>query len=565
MSARKIAAVSGLGMILGCTLEASGPTELRGEPVTVSFQDGVAPSSSYTGTRDTMLEQNAPKSAHGGDGSLSVSGDTPGGSGKDDVALLRWDLSATIPADAVVSAASITLAVSDKASQSYELHEVLRPWTESQATWNVAASGAPWASAGGKGAGDRGVLVLGSITAAATGSYTIDLNAGGVAVVQRWVHDPVSNLGVFVADGNNDNRLEFRASEYGTKSARPRLTVSWELAADDTDTTDTDPGDPYGLLQTPGHYRGTCDGSGAVALEGGYFLDFNDENQVLRIYAQGSNAAPVQSLDINAGLGLSPGEEADLEDAARVGDRVYVLSSHARNKDGELQTSRYRFFALDLAGAVPGLTMHIAGVSSHLLADMLDAGNWAAPNASIIALLQSTSQLSKGTVASLAPKLEGANIEGLAALGDSGVLVIGLRNPRSSSKAILVTLLNADAVIGGAKARLGEAIVLDLAGQTIRGMAWSDSHQSMFLLGGPRDEAQGPFALWRWNGPGAAAVKVTDIVAPAAAGPEAIIAYPGTKDLQVLFDMGRSQIGGGDCKAATPADQFFTDTIIHVN
>jgi len=375
---------------------------------------------------------------------------------------------------------------------------------------------------------------------------------------------------MFVADGDNDNRLEFRASEYGTKSARPRLTVSWEPPADETGTDTGSEGPesgepPFALVPTPGHYRGTCDGSGAVALDDGYFLDFNDENQNLRIYAQGASAAAVQSLDINAGLGLAVGEEADLEDAARVGDRVYVISSHARNKDGELQTSRYRFFALDLAGAVPGLKMHIAGVSSHLLADMLDAGNWSTPNASILTLLQSTSQLSKGTVASLAPKQQGTNIEGLAALGDTGVLVVGLRNPRSGSKAILVTLLNADAVIGGAKARFGEAITLDLAGQAVRGMAWSTSHQSMFLLGGPHDEAQGPFALWRWNGPGSAAVKVEDIIAPAGSGPEAVIAYPGTKDLQVLFDMGRAPIDGDDCKAAATADQFFTDVIIHVD
>ncbi len=61
-----------------------------------SFQDGVAPTSSYAGTRDTMLEEHAKSETHGGDTSLSISGDTPEDSGDDDVALLRWDVSASI-------------------------------------------------------------------------------------------------------------------------------------------------------------------------------------------------------------------------------------------------------------------------------------------------------------------------------------------------------------------------------------------------------------------------------------------------------------------------------------
>lgn len=568
--ARALATLTVLAACATCIADGSEDAslaEFRSGAFTASFQDGVAPTAAYAGTRDTMLEQNAPKAAHGGDTALSVSGDTPGGSGKDDAALIQWDIAATVPADAVITDASITLTVSDKAAQSYSLYEVLRPWNEAQATWNLAAGGSNWAGAGAQAASDRAPLALGSLNAAATGTYTITLNAAGLAAVQRWAHDPASNHGVILASTSNDNRLEFRASEYSTKSARPRLTLAWDLPGQTSDDIPDDPGDdPFALIPTPGTYRGTCDGSGAVALDHTHFIDLNDEDQTLRVYTQGVSGTPAQSLAINTALGLGASDEADLEDAARVGDRIYGITSHARNKDGKLEASRYRFFALDLTGAAPNLQLQPAGKTANLLADMLVAGNWQAPDSAVLSLLTASSQLGKTTVASLAPKDQGTNIEGLAALGDTGTLLIGLRNPRSGGKALVVTLVNPAAAITGAKARFGQAIALDLGGQAIRGMAWSTSHQAVLLLSGPADEAQGPFALWKWSGAaGSPPVKVIDITAPADAGPEAVVPYPDTHDVQVIFDMGATQINGDDCKDAASSSQRFTDQIFHVD
>ena len=52
-------------------------------------------------------------------------------------------------------------------------------------------------------------------------------------------------------------------------------------------------------------------------------------------------------------LGLSTDDEADFEDAARIGNRIYVIESHGRNKDGKLDRARYRFFGMDVAGHQP--------------------------------------------------------------------------------------------------------------------------------------------------------------------------------------------------------------------
>lgn len=527
-----------------------GTRELAGAQST-SFQDGVAPTTSYAGTRDAMIEEQNPDTNHGGDTSLSASGDTPSGSGNEDYILLKWDVSA-IPATAVIRSATLTLTVSDKADQTYDFYELTREWTEGQVTWKRADSTQDWASNGADGTGDRNTVSLGSIRAAATGTYTVTLNTAGLDVVRRWVTSPSSNHGLILANKDNDNRLELRSSEYSTKSARPKLTVTWDVAAG-------------GLDPNPGTYKGTCDGSGGVWIDSTRFLNFNDESQTARIFPQGQSATAVQSKDLSSALGLSSSDEADFEDAARVGNRVYVTTSHARNKDGELQPSRYRFFAIDVSGTVPSVSLQVAGSSSNLLKDMLDAANWLQPDAAVISLLDERSRLSEPTVPDLAPKLNGTNVEGLTAL-PGGVLAVGFRNPQVGSNALVVTLTNPDAVLTGARAKFGQAIQLNLGGAGIRGLAWSDAHQAVLILSGPRDESAGPYALWKWSGTaGSAPVKVQDLTAPADSAPEAVIPYPGTKDVQVLFDMGAKLVSGTQCKDLSASSQSFTDTVLHVD
>ncbi|MFS8069927.1 MAG: DUF3616 domain-containing protein, partial [Byssovorax sp.] len=90
----------------------------------------------------------------------------------------------------------------------------------------------------------------------------------------------------------------------------------------------------------------------------------------------------MQQLDVSGALGLSSSDETDMEDAARVGNRVYVVGSHGRDKSGDLELTRYKFFGIDLAGAVPSLTMQVAGSYGDLLVDLLDSSRWVTPDAS---------------------------------------------------------------------------------------------------------------------------------------------------------------------------------------
>src|SRR6185295_6329648 len=112
--------------------------------------------------------------------------------------------------------------------------------------------------------------------------------------------------------------------------------------------------------------------------------------------------------------GLAAGDEADLEDAARAGDRIYVIGSHGRNKDGKLERARYRFFGMDLAGGGAGIRLTVAGYTTKLLDEMLVAGNWAVTDATVIAAVTTAAGLSKATDITLIPQAGGTSIEGLA-------------------------------------------------------------------------------------------------------------------------------------------------------
>jgi hypothetical protein len=317
------------------------------------------------------------------------------------------------------------------------------------------------------------------------------------------------------------------------------------------------------LDPTPGTYRGTCDGSGAIALDAQHFLDINDENQGARVFRRGADATPVRELDLSAALGLTTTDEGDLEDVARIGDRLYVIASHGRNTSGQIRPARYRFGAVTVSGTAATLALAPAGSTTTLLQAMLVAGNWDTPDTAVIAALEASSKLGDQSDANLAPEVAGTNIEGLAARGNE--LLIGFRNPRPNARAIVVRFTNPAAVVAGQTPRFGGAATLDLGGLGIRGMAWSEAHGAVLVLAGPHNTG-GPFRIYKWSGVlGEAPAMAATITAPAASAPEAIVPYPGTKDVQVVFDQGDALIGGTICKDVAAGSRRFTDVIVRVD
>ncbi|HEX6765503.1 MAG TPA: hypothetical protein VF103_08505, partial [Polyangiaceae bacterium] len=94
---------------------------------------------------------------------------------------------------------------------------------------------------------------------------------------------------------------------------------------------------------------------------------------------------------------------------------------------------------------------------------------------------------------------------------------------------------------------------------------WSPLHQALLVLAGPK-AGDGPYRLYEWSGPPSTMpAPVVDITTyPSDASPEALVVYPNTRDVQVLFDEGDHLIGSDECKDAPASSQSFSDVIVHV-
>jgi chitodextrinase len=191
--------------------------------ITSSFQDGIAPHNSWFGTTDTYIDEQSPNTNYGADDIIELDGNSTNGA--DQNALLRWDLS-NVPANAQIVAASITVDVNNETDDSYSLYQSKRSWTESGATWNAYSNGNNWSSAGANSNIDRGTQALGAFSTTGSGSYTLDLNLEGLAVLQSWVNGG-NNYGFVITDTDSSNGLTFASREDSAAGNRPRLTITY--------------------------------------------------------------------------------------------------------------------------------------------------------------------------------------------------------------------------------------------------------------------------------------------------------------------------------------------------
>lgn len=276
-------------------------------------------------------------------------------------------------------------------------------------------------------------------------------------------------------------------------------------------------------------YSDTCDASAGVALTADQFLMASDEDNVLRIYRRGTGGRPLATQRLDAFLGIA--EEADLEGVARVGDRLYWLGSHGRNKKGKPRPARQQFFATDIkvtrgrAELVP-----VGSTYRDLLKHLISSPKLASLNLK--------------AAEPLAPEAPGGlNIEALAPRAEGG-LWIGFRNPVPAKGAILIPLLNPEALItSGAAPEFGDPFHLDLGGRGIRSLERVGN--AYIVVAGPASDA-GTFQLFDWTG------KATAKPAPIAATlgdlrPEAVFAWPDGK-LTLLSDDGGIAVNGVECK-----------------
>lgn len=290
----------------------------------------------------------------------------------------------------------------------------------------------------------------------------------------------------------------------------------------------------YGSSTAPIHYRGMCDASAVVTLGASHFVVADDEDNILRIYRRENGGLPVRAIDFARFLSVNPrSPEADIEGAARIGDRIYWITSHGRNKNGKQRFNRHRFFATTVVENSGGFDIKPVGRPyGGLLPDLANDPKIAGFKLSV--------------AATLAPKTKGAlNIEGLCATPE-GYLLLGFRNPVPQGKALIVPLLNPGELIAGQPARFGPPALLELGGFGIRSIAASSG--KYLIVAGSYDN-DGQSVLYEWMG-GEDKPRPLERTELLGLNAEAIEFFRDrdTERLLVVSDDGAKLVGGKPCK-----------------
>jgi hypothetical protein len=289
-----------------------------------------------------------------------------------------------------------------------------------------------------------------------------------------------------------------------------------------------------------------CDASAAVAIGTNLSVVANDEDNRLRLYQRHPGGMPAASVDLSRFLavrGKSP--ETDIEGAARVGSRIYWITSHGRNAKGKDSPDRHRFFATEIVETVVGPRVTPVGRPYSQLLDDFAREPRLAP-------------FGLASASRLAPKDPGGlNIEGLTAMPD-GRLLLGFRNPIPGGRALLVPLLNPAGLIAGDSARFGDPILLDLGGLGVRSLGYENGRY--VIIAGP-SAGGGVSKLYLWGGPEAAtAATLVPGVDFRGLNPEGLAfeRADGRREFFVLSDDGTRSLGGVDCKQLKdPAQRRF--------
>lgn len=240
------------------------------------------------------------------------------------------------------------------------------------------------------------------------------------------------------------------------------------------------------------HYDGLCDASAAVALDAQHFVVAGDEDNRLRIYARGRQQ-PLATLPLDGFLQTGD-EEADLEAATRIGERIYWIASLSRDGRGRLAPGRDRFFATDIDRSTVPPTLRPVGTAP-----------------------------------------------------------ARLRNPLRAGRALVLTLDNPAEVLDGQPPRWGSAHALALGGRGVRAM--TRVADGYLLAAGPVADA-GSFALFHWRGGDAAPQQLPE-PALGTLRPEALFSWPDGPLRQLASDDGGMRREGRECKKLPAKAQAF--------
>ena len=192
-------------------------------------------------TEDATISERYPDSLIGGDTTLESGSDGPEGGGLRNRALLKFDVASSIPSNAIVTSAALTVTLVTSPSSTnvwFSLHKVLQGWSESAVTWtNRLSPPAPWSVPGAAAPVDfsssvtQSNLIIGGTVPVA---FTFASNSAMIADVQDWVSNPTVNLGWILLCEREElerSKRKFGSSEAPATTNRPSLEVQFTVPA----------------------------------------------------------------------------------------------------------------------------------------------------------------------------------------------------------------------------------------------------------------------------------------------------------------------------------------------
>ena len=221
-----VGAAEGTSGVALAPLRAGSSASTAPVTLTLAFQQGVSPTTGYAGVRDTYISLYAPDTNYGFQPELRMSYDPRFR------ILLRFDLAQNLPPNATVVSARLELKAYYRelptVTTDVGLYEVLRPWTEGAATWLNASASTAWQVPGCDGELDRAGDYIAVSRLRNVGAWHTWENALLRDLVQKWVNQPDSNLGVVLLGLSTSRQFWLIASSQQTDAAsRPRLVVSY--------------------------------------------------------------------------------------------------------------------------------------------------------------------------------------------------------------------------------------------------------------------------------------------------------------------------------------------------
>ncbi len=189
-------------------------------PITITYQKGDG-KGTVSETDDAELDASHPNTNAGTNVVQNIDGDNPHihfvlkfpnifGAGTNQ-----------IPLGSTITSATLTLNLFDSTDVDPSVFQLTEGWTESEVNWNHRTTEAGWTNAGADGTGSHKTTADGDFPM--TGLL---LQSMSVATsLQNWSNGDANEGWVFIENSNDG--ADFDASETGTLSERPKLTVNY--------------------------------------------------------------------------------------------------------------------------------------------------------------------------------------------------------------------------------------------------------------------------------------------------------------------------------------------------